>query len=74
MTRRRGLPQITLRAARGQLVCLVHGRSNPCNQEDTRVLAFVASLRAPFLRRLTLYRFATPAPTGTDGTPRAAAA
>lgn len=62
------LPVLRLRVMRGQLTCLVRLRGPETHRDGTGVMAFVACPRAPFLRRLRLYR--RPSPPGDA--PRAA--
>lgn len=64
------LPTVRLRALRGTFVCLLRPQAAATKSDSVRLLAFVVSRRAPFLRRLRLYRrqhFLPPA-----GTPKAA--
>jgi hypothetical protein len=64
--RRRQLPTLRLRAGGGQLVCLLRAPSSTTDQNGARVLAFIASWRAPFLRRFRLYgQRAVPSPHST---------
>ena len=64
------LPSLQLRVTRGALVCLLRSHSLAANQDCAAALAFIASPRAPFLRRLRLYRRQILLPPA--GTPRVA--
>lgn len=69
--RRHHLPTLRLRAGGGQLVCLLRARARTTDPNGARVLAFIASWRAPFLRRFRLCR--QPLPELSPGsTPSAA--
>lgn len=64
--RRQHLPALRLRAGGGQLVCLLRARASTTDPNSARVLAFIASWRAPFLRRFRLYgQHAVPSPHRT---------
>ena len=69
--RRHHLPTLRLRAGGGQLVCLLRTEVRVTDPNGARVLAFIASWRAPFLRRFRLYH--QPPPILSPGsTPSAA--
>ena len=57
---RHHLPTLRLRAGGGQLVCLLRAQSSTTDPNGARVLAFIASWRAPFLRRFRLYHQGPP--------------
>jgi hypothetical protein len=68
----RALPWLRLRPGRGRLLCLVVlPRPLVRSGRFTRELAFVASRRAPHLRRLSVLRPLDDGPR-PDGAPRAA--
>ena len=52
----RPLPILRLRLTRGGLVCLLRHSGLRAHQDRAAALALIASPRAPFLRRLRLYR------------------
>ncbi|HEY8743391.1 MAG TPA: hypothetical protein VIU62_09845 [Chloroflexota bacterium] len=64
------LPTVRLRALRGQLICLLRPPTAAADNDRACALAFIASPRAPFLRRLRLYRRQILLPPGDA--PRAA--
>ena len=64
------LPTVRLRALRGTFVCLLRPQAAATRSDGVRLLAFVVSRRAPFLRRLRLYRRQYLLPPA--GTPKAA--
>lgn len=64
--RRRHVPTLRLRARSGQLVCLLLAEVRVADPKGARVLAFIASRRAPFLRCFRLYeQSAVPSPSST---------